>query len=79
MSSIQATISIAKVLAYHDRTKHMKICRHFIKKKFRKKYSHWSYIHTTLKKMGIFTKALPRTNFEDLISKLGIIKMHNLV
>ena len=71
----QAAISIKSI--HHDQTKHVEIDLHFIKK-----IEEWTislvYTPTTLQTINILTKALSRTNFEELRSKLGTINIYNL-
>ena len=73
----QVAISIAKNLVHHDRTKHMEIDRHFIKEKVEEGSINLIYTPTGLQTADILTKALPRSNFEDLSSKLVMINIYN--
>ena len=66
----QAAISIAKNSVHHNWTKYVEIDCHFIKEKMEKGTISLVYIPTTLQPANILTKALSRTNFEDLRSKL---------
>ena len=69
----QVVISITKNLVHHDQTKHVEINHHFIKEKIEETIS-LVYTPTTLQTTNILlTKALSRTNFEDLRSKQGMI------
>ena len=72
----QATISIAKNTVHHDRTKHVEINCHFIKEKFEEGLIKMLYTPTSLQTAGILTKALPKTSFEALINKLGMIDIY---
>lgn len=74
----QPAISIAKNPAHHDRTKHMEIDRHFIKEKIEGGVIKLLHLPTCLQIADILTKALPRKNFEDLSSKLGLINIYSL-
>ena len=71
----QAAISIAKNPIHHDMRKHIEIDRHFISEKIEKEIVQLAYIPTKSQTADILTKALPRTNFEELSHKLC---MHNI-
>ncbi|KAL6329493.1 hypothetical protein AAG906_021501 [Vitis piasezkii] len=73
----QATISIAKNLAHHDRTKHVEIDHHFIKEKIEEGILNLIHTPTSLQVANIFTKALPRMKFKELISKLGMTSIYS--
>ena len=73
----QSAISIAKNPVHHDRTKHVGIDRHFIKEKIEGGIIKLFHLPTSLQIADILTKALPRKNFEDLNSKLGLINIYS--
>ena len=72
----QSAINIAKNLVHHDRTKHVEIDRHFIKEKIENGTVSLLYTPTSQQIADILTKALPRKNFEDLSTKLGLINIY---
>ena len=72
----QAAIRIAKNSIHHDRTKYVEIDRHFIKEKIEEKIVDLLYTSTKHQIADILTKALPRTIFEELSCKLGMINIY---
>ena len=74
----QAIIIIVQDPIHHDWTKYVKIDHHFIKEKIEEGTISLVYTPTTLQPTDILTKALFRTNFKDLRSKLGMINIYNL-
>ena len=74
---MQSTISIAKNLMHHDRTKHVEIDRHFIKEKIEGNIVDSSHIPTGHQTANILTKALARKQFDRLVSKLGLFNIYN--
>ena len=72
----QATIKIARNPVHHDRTKHVEIDRHFIKEKLDAGIVNLLYTPTRTQIADVLTKALPRTSFEELSCKLGLINIY---
>ena len=72
----KSTINIVHNPVQHDRTKHVEIDRHFIKEKIEMEVIKLNYVPTNSQIANIFTKALPRTQFEALCSKLGMINIY---
>ncbi|XP_060671840.1 uncharacterized protein LOC132803266 [Ziziphus jujuba] len=73
----RAAIIIAKTPIHHDRAKHIEIDRHFISEKVNNEIVQLTYIPTSLHSAEIFTKALPRTSFEEFRSELGLYNIYN--
>ena len=74
----QSVISIAYNLAQHDRTKHIEIDWHFRKEKLDYGFFQISYVPSSHQIADILTKRLPSTQFETLVSKLGMIHIYSL-
>jgi len=66
----ESTISIVKNPVQHDRMKHMRIDRSFIKREIEGGGINLSYIPITDQVVDVFTKAMARLRFEALIDKL---------
>ena len=72
----KSAISIAHDPVQHDRTKHIKIDRHFIKEKFESGHFCTSYVPSADQRADIFTKGLLAPQFEELCDKLGVENIH---
>ncbi|TYK06689.1 putative mitochondrial protein [Cucumis melo var. makuwa] len=68
----KAAISIANNPVQHDRTKHVKIDRHFIKERLDNGSICISYIPSSQQVADVLTKGLLRPNFDFRVSKLGL-------
>lgn len=75
----QSAIAIAKNPVHHDRMKHVEIDRHFISEKIETKMINLRYLPSQQEAADILTKALHRTNFCGLISKLGMRSIYRPV
>ena len=68
----QSAIALAKDNKFHQRSKHISIRYHFIRNTVRNNEIAISYIPSTENIADIFTKALPRPQFEYLRDRLGL-------
>ena len=68
----KAAISIAHNPVLHDRTKHVKVDKHFIKEKLETGLICNPYVSTAEQVADVFTKGLPKKKFDDLICKLDM-------
>lgn len=68
----KAAISIAHNPVLHDRTKHVEVDKHFIKEKIESGLICMPYVPTAEQIADVFTKGLPKKQFDDLIGKLAM-------
>jgi len=61
----------------HSKTKHIPIKYHFLRDQVSKKIVKVEYVDTKEKIADIFTIPLPRSTFENIIHKLGVISISN--
>ncbi|KAA0054163.1 Cysteine-rich RLK (RECEPTOR-like protein kinase) 8 [Cucumis melo var. makuwa] len=71
-----SAISIANNPVQHDRTKHVKIDRHFIKERLDSGSICIPYIPSSQQVADVLTKGLLRPNFDFCVSKLGLIDIY---
>ncbi|KAL4347719.1 hypothetical protein GQ457_17G012390 [Hibiscus cannabinus] len=72
----KSAIQIAKNPVQHDRTKHVEIDRHFISEKVNKGIATLSYVSTEGQLADLLTKALPRSVFDEFLSKLSLYNIY---
>jgi hypothetical protein len=68
----QSAIALAKDARYHARTKHIDIRYHFIREQVEGGTITIQYVPSQENVADIFTKALPRPQFEILLKRLGV-------
>ena len=68
----QASIHMAKIPRFHERTKHIGIRYHYVRTAIEDGLISLSYIPTTENPADILTKALPRTLHERHVNHLGL-------
>ena len=75
-SDSQSAITMAKNPVHHDRTKHARIDKHYIKEKINYGLISPEYIPSLQQVADILTKGLARQQFQALTSKLGMINIY---
>ena len=68
----KSAISISYNPVLHDRTEHVEVDKHFIRKKIERGQICISYVPTTEQLADILTKGLPKKTFDSIISKLSM-------
>lgn len=72
----QSAMCLIKNVDYHKRCKHIDVRYNFIKEKFADKCIDLKYVCTKEQYADIFTKALPRDQFQYLRNKIGVVKLN---
>jgi len=72
-SDNQSAISLAKNSVFHQRTKHVKIHAHLIKKKVLDDIIHLEYCSSILNFVDFFTKPLPKAQFCKLRDAIELV------
>ena len=74
----KSTINIAHNSVQHDRMKHIKIDKYFIKEKLDSGLISAPYVFTNCQLVDILTKGLSSMTFQASVSKLGIENIYSL-
>ena len=70
-------INMWKNLIMHSETKHIPIKYHFLREQVSQKVVKLKHVDTKTQIAGIFTKPLPKAQFEYLRQKLGVLPSSN--
>jgi hypothetical protein len=68
-----SSVSISKNTVIHSKTKHIPIKYHFLRDRVSQKVVKIVYVDTKEQIADIFTKPFPRSTFENIRQKLGVI------
>jgi Reverse transcriptase (RNA-dependent DNA polymerase) len=68
----QSAIAIAKNPEFHDRTKHIDVCHHFLRKKVEDKQINLEYIPTNDQIADVLTKGLSREKHDKFMMGMGV-------
>ena len=72
----KAAIEIAYNPVQHDRTKHVEVDQHFIKKNLNRKIIEFRFVRSEDQLADILTKAISGKAFDEAIRKLGMIDIY---
>ena len=68
----QGAIELAKNAKFHNRTKHIDICHHFVRERVLSNEIRVIYCPSEVMVADIMTKGLPKCTFEKLGNLLGV-------
>ena len=74
----KSIINIVHNLIQHDKTKHVKANKHFIKEKLDNGLICMSYMSTRGQLADVLMKGLANTRFQEIIIKLGMDNIYSL-
>ena len=74
----KSIINIVHNLMQHDKTKHVKANKHFIKEKLDNGLICMSYMSTRGQLADVLMKGLASTQFQEIIIKLGMDNIYSL-
>jgi hypothetical protein len=73
-----SAISVAKILVFHKKMRHVERRHHFLRDNVEKGDIEMRYIDTERQLAGIFTKPLDSSQFADLREEIGICHPYGL-